>query len=336
MKSLICVFNFLLCLLQLTSSAIEMPSVALMNAARPGMKMPVVGIGTGAYIHESTGVPGEIWNDTIAEKYTMEWLAMGGRRVDNALKYLDEIGVGRAVRNSGIPREEIFLTSKILLTGYNETFSQMNQILSDLKLDYVDLLLAHYPKPISSSTDPACQQDLPSWRGCRQSVWKAMEILFNSGKAHAIGVSNFEQDHVEDIIMMDGLIPSVNQVEYQPYWHENDLLQYCKSKNIVFNGYSSLGTPDWAPYTHKWNGTILELPLVQSIAKVHDRTAAQVLLKWAWQQGVVVNPRSMNTTHMKENLNFFNFELSEDEMKQISTINPPANPKVCPDFHNVK
>ena len=136
-------------------------------------------------------------------------------------------------------------------------------------------------------------------------------------------------------IMLKSMAPSVNQVEYHPYWHEDDLLSYCKSQNITFNSYSTLGCPDWAPTTHNWNGTILALPVIQSIARAHQRSPGQVIQRWQWQQGIVVNPRSMNQDHMKENLNFFDFELSDNEMKQISSIKPPSNPKVCPDLHNI-
>ena len=212
----------------------------------------------------------------------------------------------------------------------------MKQVLSDLQMDYVDLLLIHSPGPNAQSTDPACQGNPTTWRSCRQSVWKAFEELFNTGKALAIGVSNFEKNHLEDILIMKGMVPSVNQVEYQPYWHEDDLVNFCKLHNITFNGYSPLGAPDWGPTARHWNGTILELPVIQSIAKVHNRTAAQVIQRWQWQQGIVVNPRTMNQDHMKENLNFFDFELSDDEMKQISNIKPPADPKVCGDPHHVK
>ena len=228
------------------------------------------------------------------------------------------------------------MTSKVSLVGYNETFAEMKQILSDLQMDYVDLLLIHFPGVWGSGTDPACQENLASWRNCRQSVWRAMETLFKDGKALAIGVSNFEKNHLEDILMMKGMIPSVNQVEYHPYWHEDDLVDYCKSHNITFNSYSPLGTPDWAPTQRGWNGTILELPVIQKIAKAHQHTAGQVIQRWQWQLGIVVNPRTMNQDHMKENLNFFDFELSDDEMKQISSINPPSNPKVCPDPRNIK
>ena len=315
-----------------------MPNVTLMNAAKTGMKMPVAGIGTWGYVHSiGTGKPGEVWNDTLAEKAVSEWLKMGGRRIDGSIYYGDQVGVGKGIKSSGVARNEIFMTSKIEVVGYNETFSQMDNLLSDLQLDYVDLLLIHNPSPPSSTTsDPACQGDPPTWRACRQSIWKAMISLFNSGKALAIGVSNFETNHLEDILVMNSMVPSVNQIEFHPYWHEDELLEYCKSKNITFNSYSPLGAPDWAPTERGWNGTILALPVIQEISKSHNRTVGQVIQRWEWQQSIVVNPRTMNLDHMKENLNFFDFELSDDEMKQISSIKPPSNPKVCPDPHNEK
>lgn len=315
----------------------DVPSVPMMNAAKAGMKMPVAGLGTWGYVHKvNTGIPGEVWNDSIAETVVEQWLALGGRRVDGSLGYMDQIGVGKGIKASGIAREDIFMTSKLAPNGYNETFDQMDQILSDLQMDYVDLLLIHWPgPPAPGSKDPACKLfNITSYGACRQSVWKAMEQLFNSGKARAIGVSNFEQNHIEDIIKLNGSIPSVNQVEYHPYWHEDDLVAYCKSKNIIFNSYAPLGTPDWAPAAHHWNGTILQLPIVQSIAEAHNHSAAQVIQRWEWQQGIVVNPRTLNQDHMKENLNYFDFQLSDDEMKQLSNIKPvPTHPKVCPDPH---
>ena len=313
------------------------PDVDLMNAAKPGSKMPVTGIGTWGYVHTpGTGRPGEVWNDTTAEKAVSEWIKLGGRRIDGSIGYRDQVGVGKAIKSSGVARKDIFMTSKLEMEGYNETLKQMDQLLEDLQMDYVDLLLIHWPGVPHSSSDPACQGNPTTWRSCRQSVWKALETLFNSSKALAIGVSNFEKNHLEDMILMKSLIPSVNQVEYHPYWHEDDLLDYCKSKNIIFNSYSPLGAPDWAPTEHGWNGTILALPVIQNIAKAHQRTAAQVLQQWQWQQGIVVNPRTWNQDHMKENLNFFDFKLSDDEMKQISSIKPPSDPKVCPDPHNIK
>ena len=312
--------------LQSICSTADIPSVKLMNAAKDGVSMPVAGIGTWGY-----GFPGETWNDDIAEKAIGEWLSMGGRRVDGSQGYGDQVGVGKAIKASGLKREEIFMTSKLPLANYDSTMAQMNSVLSDLQMDYVDLLLIHWPGP-----GAGCSMTNSSWRECRQSCWKALEQLFNTGKARAIGVSNFEVNHLQDILDMKGLVPAVNQVEYHPFWHEDDLVAFCQKRKITFNSYAPLGTPDWGPKVHHWSRTVLNDPTIMKIAQAHQRTAAQVVQRWQWQQGIVVNPRTWNTTHMKENLNFFDFQLTADEMKEISSIIPPKNPsKVCPDPHNI-
>ena len=134
----------------------DAPSVPLMNAAKAGMTMPVAGLGTWGYVHKpNTGIPGEVWNDSIAETVFGQWLALGGRRIDGSLGYMDQIGVGKAIKASGVARdrEDIFMTSKLAPNGYNETFEQMDKLLGELQMEYVDLLLIHWPGP------PA-----PSWK----------------------------------------------------------------------------------------------------------------------------------------------------------------------------
>ena len=324
--------------------ALEVPAVTLMNAAMPGTKMPVTGIGTGAYVYEPRTKPGEIWTDDVAEKAVGQWLDLGGRRIDASFSYRNQPGVGKAIKANTVPREDLFIVSKVgsgglvsgAALGYNETLVQVKPMLDTLQVDYVDLLLIHWPGPPGNSSDPACQGNPATWRACRQSTWKAMEEIYKAGKARAIGVSNFEINHLEDIIAMNSTLPAVNQVEFHPYWHEDDLLAFCKSHNITFNGYSPVGCPDWAPTQHNWNHNVLQEPTIINIAKSVNCTPAQVVLRWEWQQGVLVQPRTVDPEHMKENLNFFDFVLSNDEMKQISGITPPDDPKVCPDPHKFK
>lgn len=205
----------------------EMPTVTLMNAAQPGTKMPVSGIGTGGYVFEPRTQPGEIWNDDVAEKAVGEWLKLGGRRIDGAYSYGDQVGIGKAIKASGVSREDLFIVSKVGSAhgtqdteaglGYNDTLKQMKPILDTLQVDYVDLLLIHWPAPPDKSSDPTCQGNPPTWRECRQSTWRAMEEIYMLGKARAIGVSNFEKNHLEDIIAMNSTLPAVNQVEFHPY-----------------------------------------------------------------------------------------------------------------------
>lgn len=310
------------------------PFVPLHNGAKSGVKMPVMGIGTFGY-----GSPGEIWNDSVAQKAVSEFLSVGGRRIDTAYDYGDQRGIAAAVKASNVPRDEIFITSKIGggPLGYNETLSQMETILDQFNDTYVDLILIHWPGPVIGlkTTDPACKEGSieERARNCRQSSWKAMEMILEKGQARAIGVSNFEQNHLQDIFDMNSTLPAVNQVEFHPYWHEIGLLEFCQQHNITFNSYAPLGTPDWAPFTHNWPGhnTTMQQPAIEMIAKAHMKTPAQVILRWQWQLGIVLNPRTWNVEHMKENLDIFDFTLSDAEIKTLGDITPPKDPKVCPD-----
>ena len=321
-------------------------TVLLQNAADKNVSMPVIGIGTGGYASNNTSPHGEYWNDSVAEIAISNWLKLGGRRIDTANSYNDQVGIGKAIRESGIPREKIFITSKVGpgqgsnrsipsgALGYNDTLTQMDYTLSSLNVTYVDLLLVHWPYDPTHppTTDPLCRGNTSQeMKACRQSTWKAMQLLFQRNKTRAIGVSNFEIKHLQDILDMGEAIPSVNQCEFHPYFHEFDLVDFCKKHKIVFNGYAPLGTPDWAPWSHKWNSSIGDLPLVKSIAAAHQKSSAQVLLRYSLQQDVVVNPRSWNNDHMKENLNVLDFKLTDEEMKMLNNIPRPKNSKVCPD-----
>ena len=324
--------------------ALSVPEVKLHNAAKSGLTIPAVGLGTGAYVYVSNTIPGEVWNDTVAEQAVGEWIKLGGRRIDASLSYRNQKGVGKAIKECGVPRDQLFIVSKVgsggLVSGsgmgYNETMNQMGPILETLGVDYLDLLLIHWPGPPGNSTDPACQGNPTSWRACRQSTWRAIQDIFRSGKARAIGTSNFEKNHLEDILVMKELLPAINQIEFSPYWHEDDLVSFCKSQNIQVNGYAPLACPDWAPSSHNWLMSLLQDPTIDKIAKSHKCSPAQVILSWEWKQNIVVNPRTYDQDHMMENLKFFDISLSSDEMNALATLKKPSNPKVCPDPHQLK
>ena len=311
----------------------DIPSVLLHNAAEENVMMPVIGIGTGGYAPNSTFPHGEYWNDSVAEKAVGEWLKLGGRRIDGSFSYHDQVGIGKAIRGSGIPRDQIFITSKVgpsAPLGYNDTLHQMEQVLSSLNVSYVDLLLIHWPYDFRhQSSDPLCRGNTPA--ECRQSTWRAMQLIFQQKKARAIGVANFEAKHLQDILDMGELIPAVDQCEFHPYFHELDLVEICKNHNITFNGYSPLGTPDWGPWSRHWNSSIPNLPVVKSIAHAHNKKPAQVVLRYSLQHGALVNPRSWNSKHMAENLDVFDFSLTEEEMRTLDNVPRPKHPKVCPD-----
>jgi len=317
-----------------SSNSAPGPSVLLRNAADPGVRMPVVGLGTGSY-GKPDGTNGEYWTDAIAEAATLAWLQLGGRRIDGSWGYFGQAGIGAGWKKSNVSREEIFITSKVEPKGYNITMVQFAEVLESLQTDYVDLLLIHFPG--AWSTDSSNLYPCTNGNGgitykpCRQETWKALEEIFRDKKARAIGVSNFEVIHLEDIIELNSSLPAVNQVEYHLYFHEDTLVDFCEKHNILFNTYAPLGAPDFMSY-HKDNFGVplMTVPRVVEIAKKYMKTPAQVLLRWAVQQDLVINPRTMNPAHMKDNLDLFSFSLTNPEMAELSFMQKPAY-KVCDD-----
>jgi len=316
----------------------QVPSLPLHNAAVSGLTMPAIGIGTGGYGGPGN-VNGEWWDNNVAFDAVKTWLEYGGKRIDTSMSYDTEVGIGAAIISSGVDRKDLFITSKTgpyYPLGYDETLIQAYDAIRELQTPYVDLLLIHWPGPDNSSQASSwpCYQGQKDFKKCRQESWLALERVFNEGKALAIGVSNFEQNHLEDILELNSLIPAVNQVEYHPYWHEDGLVKFCKEHNIVFNSYSSVGCPDHMKSPDNpqaWKTQVIEQPIIQQIAQKYNRTAAQIVLQWSWQQGLVVNARSLTPAHLKENLEFFGIQLTESEIQQIGSVPAPPNPKVCGD-----
>ncbi|XP_065187095.1 aldo-keto reductase Mvan_2161-like [Sycon ciliatum] len=314
------------------------PSVSLRNAARPGLVMPIVGLGTG---HCNPVEGGECMNNETAYKATLDFLRAGGRRIDTAITYHDQTGIGKAIKDSGVARADIFITSKCgpgFPLGYQDSLDQMQTSLKQLDTTYVDLMLIHWPGPPGNSSDPDCQPPSINYTLCRLNTWRAMEKIFTDlGSAHAIGVSNYETRHLDEIVLTPGLLhPAVNQVEFHPYWEEMDLKAYCDEHNITFNGYSPLAANDWAAYYHQWPRSLLNETTLTEITAAHGRTPAQVALRHQVQLGLVINPRSQNFAHMKENNEIFDFVLSNAEMDKITNIPPPPqHPKVFEDPHQI-
>jgi len=307
----------------------------LYNAARPGIEMPFVALGTGGY-GTLGDVGGEYWDDKTAEDAATLWLSLGGRSIDNSNDYGTQAGVGRAIKNSGIPRNDIFLKSKVgprMPLGYNEVLSQVDDLLKELQTDYVDLLLIHWPGS-ATMTDWECTKNQTTFKYCRQQSWLAMEKVFHDGKALAIGVSNFERNHLQDIIDLNSTLPSLNQFEYHPYWHENGLANFCRAHAISVESYSSMGCPDHMASkdnpTH-WTTQVIEQPIIDAIAKRYNKSSAQVVLRWGLQQGHRVVVRTKDAKHMQENLNVFDFALTKFEMEAVGVVPTPSNPKVGPD-----
>ncbi|MFW6289366.1 MAG: aldo/keto reductase [Mariniphaga sp.] len=241
------------------------------------------------------------------ERAVQTALENGYRLIDNAAVYHNEKGVGRGIRASGIPREELFLSSKIAndQQGYHSTFKAFQRSLDWLQTDYLDLYLIHWPKAELSL-----------------ETWKAMEELYEKGKVRAIGVSNFWIHHLEYFLPKVNIVPAVNQVEFHPEMAHTELLRYCKSHNIQVEA--------WSPVMQ---GKVSKIPTLRQIAEKHEKTPFQVTLRWDLQKEVVTIPRSGKPEEIIENAQIFDFELSQEEVAAIDSLN--RNKKIFPYYDKI-
>lgn len=230
----------------------------------------------------------------------------GYRSIDTAAIYENERGVGAAIKNSGISRDEIFVTSKVWNgdQGFDITISAFGNSLKLLGLEYLDLYLVHWPVA-----------------GKYKETWKALELLYRKGMVRAIGVSNFLTHHLEKLLQEAEVVPAVNQIEFHPYLIQQDLFDYCVEKNIRVEA--------WGPLMQ---GKFTKIRLFAEIAEKYNKTAAQVLLRWHIQRGVITIPKSVNELRIKENVAIFDFSLSEEKMDQINKLD--KNYRFGPDPDN--
>jgi len=343
----------------------EMEPIILRNAADEGVTMPPIGIGTGYYgmkivpygtypkcgdeVHppnfpQGPPAPGCGAN---AQRSVLAWLNIGGRRLDTANSYFNLDAIKNAIDQSGVKREEIFVLSKVgpsFPLGYQDTITQTNDILTILNTSYIDLMLVHWPAITGiqpPSSDPLCNNTNPKTYDevkCRLATWRAMVYLWKSGAIRAIGVSNYNETHFEEIIQANLPLPSANQISFHPYISHarKPVVDYCIRHNILPIAYSPLGVPDWHKFPTKGTGmssTILEDPVVVKIAARYSKSPAQVILRWVLQSGLPTNPRSMNVDHMKENLNIFDFALAPNDMNDLNNLAQDTcevDPDQCP------
>jgi len=248
-----------------------------------GVEMPWLGLGV--FLSEE---------GSEVENAVKSALAHGYRHIDTAAIYRNERGVGKAMKESGVPREEIFLTSKVWNTdqGYKTTHQAFEDSLERLQTDYLDLYLIHWPKGAKSVDS-----------------WKALEELYEAGRIGAIGVSNFLVHHLEDFLPHCKVVPAVNQVEFHPELIQPDLLRYCQHKGIQLEA--------WSPIM---KGRVKDIPLMQEIAVKYGKTPVQVVLRWDIQKGVVTIPKSVKAERICSNADIFDFELTPEEIAKIDAL----------------
>jgi methylglyoxal/glyoxal reductase len=260
---------------------LSLQSSSLLNN---GVKIPLLGLGV---YQAPSGEP-----TLHAVKYALN---VGYRHIDTAWLYGNEGDVGRAILESGIKREEIFITTKLWNSdqGYRSTLTACERSLQRLGLPYVDLYLIHWP-----------------FEGQSKETWKAMIRLLREGKTRAIGVSNYEISHLQEILQNFDVIPSVNQVEFHPFLYQEKLLEFCKNSNIQLEAYSPLT-----------RGQRLNHPALKDLAKKYGKNSAQILIRWSLQHGLVVIPKSIHETRIRENIQVFDFKLEETDMKLLNSLN---------------
>jgi 2,5-diketo-D-gluconate reductase A len=249
-----------------------------------GVEMPILGFGVF-----------QMNDPKECEQAVYDALMTGYRLIDTAASYLNEEAVGRAIKRSDVPREELFITTKLWVqdAGYESTKKAFAKSLERLQLDYLDLYLIHQPF------------------GDVYGSWRAMEELYREGKIKAIGVSNFHPDRLIDIIIHNEVIPAVNQVETHPFNQQIESAQFMKENNVQIQS--------WGPFAEGKND-IFQNEVLVSIAEKHNQSVAQVILRWLTQRGVVVIPKSVRKERIIENFNIFDFELSQEDMEKISTL----------------
>ncbi|PEL14362.1 aldo/keto reductase [Bacillus sp. AFS017336] len=249
-----------------------------------GVEMPILGFGVF-----------QIQDENECEQAVYDAIMAGYRLIDTAASYLNEEAVGRAIKRSGVSREELFITTKLWVqdTGYERTKQAFEKSLERLQLDYLDLYLIHQPF------------------GDVYGSWRAMEELYREGKIRAIGVSNFYPDRLTDFIIHNEVVPAVNQVETHPFCQQIDSHNLMKENNVQIES--------WGPFAEGKNN-MFQNEVLASIAKMHNKSVAQVILRWLTQRGVVAIPKSVRKDRIIENFNIFDFELSQNEMEKISEL----------------
>ncbi|WP_036381063.1 aldo/keto reductase [Muricauda sp. MAR_2010_75] len=248
-----------------------------------GVQMPYLGLGV--YLSEDGREVINAVKDALNHGY---------RHIDTASFYHNENGVGTGIKESDVDREDVFLVSKVWNSeqGYENTLKAFDESLKRLGTDYLDLYLIHWPKEEFS-----------------KETWKALEKLYKEKRIRAIGVSNFLQHHLEDLLTLAEIVPMVNQMEFHPYLVQQDLIDFCTEKGIQYEAWSPL-----------MQGNIFDLDIMKDLAAKYNKTIAQIVLRWDLQKGVVTIPKSSNKNRIIANADLFDFELSVEDVKLLDSL----------------
>lgn len=264
---------------------------------KDGVSFPALGFGTCAI--------GD-WqqDDDYVVKTILKAIKAGYRHIDTASLYGNERSVGKAIKASGVPREEFFVVTKVWDTeqGYEQTLTACEASLERLGMDYVDLYLVHWPVPSKT-----------------KATWQAMEKLHQQGKVRYLGLSNFRQHDIEQLLSFANIKPVYNQLELHPYLIQQPLCDYCSANNIYVYCWSPLGSGSWSGI--KLSEKPISDPAIQKIADKYQVNTGQVILKWDLQQGRIVIPKSESDKNIQANMDLFSFELSDEEIATINALN---------------
>lgn len=266
-----------------------------------GVEMPCVGLGT--------------WQttDEVTRLSTLAAFALGYRHIDTAAAYGSEGGVGNAIADSGLRREDVFITSKLrnACHGYKSTLDEFEKTLKNLRTDYLDLYLIHWPNPV---------QYRLVWKEAMQETWRAFEKLYKEGRIRAIGVSNFMPHHIDALMETAEIMPMANQLKLCPGITQPEIVEYCKERGIVLEAYSPFGA-----------GLIFGIPEMNALAEKYGKSISQICLRWCLQMGFVPLPKSANPMRIKQNAEIFDFELSDEDMNIISGLSGSCGEAPDPD-----
>lgn len=249
-----------------------------------GVEMPILGFGVF-----------QVRDQAECERVVLEAIETGYRLIDTAQSYMNEEAVGRAIKQSRVKREELFITTKLWIqsNGYEGTMKAFEASLNKLQVDYIDLYLIHQPY------------------GDVYGEWRAMEELYRKKKVRAIGVSNFYPDRLMDLIIHNEIVPAVNQIEVHPFHQQMETQKFLEEHHVQIES--------WAPFAEGKNN-LFQHELLASIGKKYHKTIAQVVLRWLIQRGVVAIPKSVRKERIQENFNIFDFTLSPEDMEAIKTL----------------